>query len=159
VVGRPISSFVHPTSIVAMQERIAQMAADHDVSEPTEVTLMCLDGSRFVVESTSVRTRWQGRPAFQVILRDLSERRRAEQVMRHQASLVAHVSDAIIGLDPEGRIASWNPAAEAIYGWAPDEVVGRALSEVVGDPGLADASTPAAATARHRRRNGDEVTV
>ena len=159
LVGQPTTAFVHPASVAAMQERIARMAADADVSEPAEATLLRLDGSTIVVESTSVRTRWQGRPAFQVILRDLSERRRAEEVMRHQASLVAHVSDAIIGLDADGRIASWNPAAEAIYGWAPDEVVGQTLSEVVGDAGLADASTPAAATAAHRGRNGEEITV
>lgn len=40
--------------------------------------------------------------------------------------LIDAVTDyAIYMLDPEGRISSWNPGAERINGYAPDEVIGR----------------------------------
>ena len=45
-------------------------------------TLVRLDGSNIVVESLSVRTKWDGRPAYQVILRDLSLRKKAEATLR-----------------------------------------------------------------------------
>ena len=76
------------------------------------------------MEVTSIRTTWAGEPAYQVIMRDVSERQAAEAANRYRASLVAHVSDAIIGIDADGNIECWNEAAQAIYGWTEDEVAG-----------------------------------
>ncbi len=111
------------------------------------------------MEITSIRTSWGGEPAFQVILRDVSERRAAEAAARYRASLVAHVSDAIIGIDADGKIESWNEAAQAIYGWSEDEVTGLSLGAVVS----ANRSDSAAAIERgrrtHHRKDGSEVDV
>src|SRR5688572_18982522 len=38
--------------------------------------------------------------------------------------------DAIIGLDAQGRINFWNPAAERIYGWTAKEVLGKTQAEI-----------------------------
>jgi PAS domain S-box-containing protein len=44
-------------------------------------------------------------------------------------AIVESVRDyAIFALDPAGRIATWNPGAEAIKGWRADEIVGRHFS-------------------------------
>lgn len=48
-----------------------------------------------------------------------------DEVSSFLLSVVSSSSDAIIGLDPEGRIISWNPGAEQIYGWLSDEMVGK----------------------------------
>ena len=134
VVGRSIIDFVHPDSIGPTLERIAQLSDDVPFSEPAEATLMRLDGAPWVVESVSVLTRWEGEDAFQVILRDLTDRKRAEAALRYQASLVEHVSDAIIGVDAGGRVESWNRAAESIYGIPSDIAVGAALHDLVELP-------------------------
>src|SRR5579884_2697455 len=43
--------------------------------------------------------------------------------------LVRSVVDyAIYMLDPEGRVASWNPGAEEIKGYKPDEIIGEHFS-------------------------------
>ena len=115
-----------------MLERIAGLTTPGAVSVPTEVTLISLDGSRMVVETTSVSTTWEARPAFQVILRDLSAQKDGEAALRYQAALVAQVSDGIIATDNNGTITSWNPAAEAIYGRSAIETVGRPLIDVIG---------------------------
>ncbi|CAN5607950.1 hypothetical protein BH23BAC4_BH23BAC4_09050 [soil metagenome] len=44
--------------------------------------------------------------------------------------LLDAVGQAIIATDLCGKITYWNPAAEALYGWTSDEVVGRNISEV-----------------------------
>ncbi|NUP99344.1 MAG: response regulator [Armatimonadetes bacterium] len=59
------------------------------------------------------------------------ERRIAEERVRYQAHLLEEVSDAIIAVDLQHRITSWNRAASNLYGWGPDEVVGRPLAEVI----------------------------
>lgn len=68
---------------------------------------------------------------FSRVVRDLSHRRQAEEQMRYQAQLIASVSDAVISTDLEFRIRSWNRAAEQLYGWQADEVIGRVVNEVI----------------------------
>jgi PAS domain S-box-containing protein len=53
----------------------------------------------------------------------------SEAALRYQAAVLAHVQDAIIGMDAGMRITTWNRAAEEMYGWRADEVIGRQLPE------------------------------
>lgn len=63
---------------------------------------------------------------FGKITRDLTERRAAEERYR---LLVEGVTDyAIFTLDPTGVITSWNPGAERIKGYTPDEIIGQHFS-------------------------------
>jgi two-component system cell cycle sensor histidine kinase/response regulator CckA len=48
-------------------------------------------------------------------------------------ALLSAVPMAVIGVDLEGRVTLWNPAAERIFGWSEDDVLGRALSIVPDD--------------------------
>ena len=157
--GESLTQFIHPDSLLETLERIASLKEDEAATKPAEATLVRLDGSTIVVESLSVRTKWDGRPAYQVILRDLSLRKKAEEALRYQAKLVEHVSDAIIGLDADGRIDSWNPAAEQMYGWTCDAVIGRKFADVVGaDPRLGLESAKHLETV-HRRSDGTLLEV
>ena len=45
--------------------------------------------------------------------------------------LVQAAGDAIIAADPEGRIVSWNPAAERIFGFTAQEVLGQTLDLII----------------------------
>lgn len=69
-----------------------------------------------------------------------AERRVREQTLElsqaytrlwYQANLLENVSDAIIAMDMNFVIQSWNRAAELIYGWLADEAIGRPFEEVV----------------------------
>lgn len=44
---------------------------------------------------------------------------------------------AIVTLDLDGQVTSWNPAAEKLFGYAPDEVTGRTLLDFIAPPELA----------------------
>jgi diguanylate cyclase (GGDEF)-like protein/PAS domain S-box-containing protein len=141
LLGQPIADFVDAESIVDMVGRIAALTTPGAVSESTEIGLVSFDGSTIRVESTSVRTTWQGRPAFQVILRDLTAQKAAEAALRYQAALVAHVSDGIIASDTDGVITSWNSAAERLYDVRAADALGCPLSEVIGTDPPADGLT------------------
>jgi diguanylate cyclase (GGDEF)-like protein/PAS domain S-box-containing protein len=134
LVGRPITDFVHPDSLGPMISRIATLRELGDTSEPSEAVFFRFDGTTLVVEAISVLTVWEGRPAYQVVFRDLSAQKRAEASLRFQAALIHHVSDAIIATTHAGIVTSWNPAAEAIYQRTAAEALAVPVSEAVGAP-------------------------
>jgi len=62
--------------------------------------------------------------------RDIPGYMRAEEQIRFQRRLLDAVGQAIIATDLQGRITYWNRAAEELYGWAQEEVMGRPIVEV-----------------------------
>ncbi|PRX44609.1 PAS domain S-box-containing protein/diguanylate cyclase (GGDEF)-like protein [Prauserella shujinwangii] len=161
MLGRPITDFVDPYSVPDMLRRIESLTGPGSTSEPTEVLLKRADGDTMVVESVSVRTTWEGRPAFQVIMRDVTAQKAAEAALHYQAALVSHVSDAIIATTADGVVTSWNPAAESVYGHAAADALGRDVAGLVGAPldpgGIVDAGGVVQAT--HRRADGTPLAI
>jgi PAS domain S-box-containing protein len=62
-------------------------------------------------------------------LRNREAQRQAEEQIRYQAMLLDNVSDAVISVNPNLLVKSWNKAAEQIYGWSADEVIGKPLRQ------------------------------
>ncbi len=56
------------------------------------------------------------------------------QTLKFQAMLLDSVAEAIIATGPRGDIMYWNKAAERLYGWRADEVIGRNAGEVIVAP-------------------------
>ncbi len=68
-----------------------------------------------------------------VAVRDLTEQRKAIEVAfaQRMTSIIEDSHDAIISSTLDGIITSWNPAAERLFGYSRDEVVGRAASILI----------------------------
>jgi PAS domain S-box-containing protein len=83
------------------------------------------DGSRFWahVLITAVRDQHGSLIGFSKIIRDLSDRRRAEEEQRKLASLIEHSSDFIGIASPDGDVAFLNPFGQALVGLDGDEAV------------------------------------
>jgi PAS domain S-box-containing protein len=66
-----------------------------------------------------------------VVVIDVTEHRRADEVRAQLAAIVASSDDAIIGKTLEGVITSWNAGAERLYGYAAEEVIGQPIALLV----------------------------
>jgi PAS domain-containing protein len=99
------------------------------------------DGSEFPVEISLSPLQSDDGVLVSAAIRDVSERRKAEEHRFHLAAMVDSSDDAIIGKTFEGVITSWNTGAERLFGYPATEVVGRSLSLLI----------PRAARPRRRR--------
>ena len=68
----------------------------------------------------------------------LAEQRATERERRFMASIVETAGDAVHTADLDGRITSWNAAAEKLYGWTAQEAIGSQRSIIVPEDALAE---------------------
>jgi PAS domain S-box-containing protein len=61
---------------------------------------------------------------FSAVHRDVTEQRKALEAARLMASIVESSDDAIVGLTLDGIITSWNPAAQRMFGYSSQEIIG-----------------------------------
>lgn len=67
------------------------------------------------------------------IVVDITERKRAQEVERRLAAIIASSNDAILGTDLNMKITSWNAGAEKLYGYPAEDAVGRSVLMLVPD--------------------------
>ena len=80
--------------------------------------------TRVVPDGEGGRAGWVG------TLADVTAERQAQATQRFQAQLLEAAGEAVIATDLEGNVRFWNRAAERLYGWSAEEVLGRLITEV-----------------------------
>jgi PAS domain S-box-containing protein len=78
IVGRAVAEFIHPDYHAAVRERIEKLSGGV-TSPPQEIRFVRLDGSDVYGELASAPLLYQGRPAIQAVVRDVTRRRQAEE--------------------------------------------------------------------------------
>ncbi|TDP48288.1 PAS domain S-box protein [Zavarzinia compransoris] len=96
------------------------------------------DGSTFPMELSVGEAAADGDIVYVGIIRDISERKHAEEALRaSEAKMRAVIETAVDGLiiiDADGNVQIYNPACERLFGYAPGEVAGRNVRMLMPAP-------------------------
>ncbi len=125
IIGRSIREIVHPDYQEQAGRRIQRMLEGETGLYPVEDCYVKMDGTAFFVEVVASRFTYEGKPSIQVVVRDITERKRAEQTERLLATAIDQATEGFIVTDTEGNIQYVNPGMERITGYSGEELIGR----------------------------------
>ncbi len=135
VIGKSIADFIHPDGQDIARERMQELERGALQVPPIEQKLIRLDGRCVDIEVVSAVVTHGGKPAVQSVVRDITERRRAEEALRESEKkyreLVEDINDVIYAVDVEARITYVSPTIERHSGYSPAELIGRPSTEFV----------------------------
>jgi PAS domain S-box-containing protein len=124
--------------LLAPEDRASQMSAvlvrvrDGETVEHLETTLVRKDGTVVPVSLTvaPIRDEDGGIVGVCTFHRDVTERGRAFEVAQRMEAIIESSDDAVIALTLEGIVTSWNPAAERLFGYSTEEIIGKPAETV-----------------------------
>jgi PAS domain S-box-containing protein len=130
------ASITHPEDDARLETEVARYLEQGVLEFGQEYRLIGESGEvHWMSDRNKVLLDADGEPAYiQSIVLDVTDRKRAEADLQRVQHLLQNITDsmpsALISLDPDGRVLTWNPAAETMSGRSVDEVRGQPLWEV-----------------------------
>jgi two-component system cell cycle sensor histidine kinase/response regulator CckA len=122
---------------------------------PTEQKFIKLDGSVIDVEVIAMPFTYQGKPGIQVIMRDTTDRKKAEEVLKQSEEkyriLIDNIQDGVFIIQ-DGKIQFINEAFTRMGGYTMGEVIGKDFRELVAPEDL-----EMVAERYQRRQAGEDV--
>jgi PAS domain S-box-containing protein len=113
-------------------------ASQSGASEQFEFVVVDRQGREFQAEITRRQIETEDGALVMSIIRDISERRRAEATIRRSEAVQNAILDfagySMISTTPDGVIAAFNPAAERMLGYKAEEVIGKVRLSIFHDP-------------------------
>jgi PAS domain S-box-containing protein len=133
--GRPITTFIphrfHDSHAGHIQRFAKTGVTNRAMGFKNVLWALRADGQEFQIEASISQVVTGGKKLFTVILRDVTERKQAEQIRERLAAVVDSSDDAIISKTLEGTIVAWNRGAEKVFGYRASEIVGQSMRTLV----------------------------
>lgn len=135
LIGKHALEIVHPGDREIAKQRIAKMFEGGESVPVIEERFLRMDGSIVYVEVVAAPTTYQGKPAVQVVIRDITGRKRAKEAIHtlsYQNKLILDsLGEGIYGVDVLGKATFVNPAAATMTGYSTEELLGRPMHEIL----------------------------
>lgn len=134
LLGKSVLDLVHPDYKDFVRQRMGLVLRGQDVPM-VEEKFVRLDGKIIDVETTAFPFTHQGEPAVQIICKDITERKRAEESMKKTEMLFSQLFQnspmAIVILDDKGNVVQINQGFKEMFGYSLDELKGHGLNQFI----------------------------
>jgi PAS domain S-box-containing protein len=129
--GQSVERFIPQRFYAAHAGHIKRFGEDgattRAMGELNKLWAVRADGQEFEIEASISHVEAAGKKMFTVILRDVTERVRGEEMRERLAAVVDFSDDAIISKDMNGTITAWNRGAEKVFGYSSAEAMGQPM--------------------------------
>ena len=133
IVGRPVLDFIHPEDQIAIKNRMQSMFESQRLAQWMEQRAVRLDGSVVDIEAIAVPFVHHGCLTSQVIVRDITDRKKTEEALqtseRRQKAILDTIPDPAWLKDKEGRFLAVNPAWCRFFGIDAKDALGKTAFE------------------------------
>jgi PAS domain S-box-containing protein len=132
--GKPLDEIfviVNEASGVATESPVAKVIREGGVvGLANHTVLVSKSGARTPIDDSAAPIREDGGPLLGIVLvfRDVTEQRASQRESAELAAIVEYSGEAIITKDVAGIVQTWNAAAEQLYGYHENEIVGQPIS-------------------------------
>ena len=134
IIGKNILDFIHPDYKQIVLDRAKHLRAQNQTAPLLEEKFLRLDGTSVDVEVAAVPFISQGIQTVQVIINDITERKRAVEALQLTRFTVDHVADAVHWMSSDARIVEVNETACRMLGYSREELLDMSLMDL--DPGF-----------------------
>jgi PAS domain S-box-containing protein len=130
LIGKPVIQFVHPDYHPLVIERMKKVANEGIVLPLMEEKFLRLDGSEVDVEVKAIPIRLGNKPAVQLIVRDITDRKQAEETISMLAHAIRSISECVSITDMADKIIFVNSAFLKTYKYEEHELLGNSITMV-----------------------------
>ncbi len=138
VVGKSAFTFIAPEQTDYFSTYLHDAIAGLPQTSQIEAWSVRLNGERFPIAVNAGAFTWNEEPVAQIIVRDITKHKQAEELLREERSFVSAILDTtsalVIVLDPQGRIVRFNRACEETTGYSFEQARDRHFWELLRPP-------------------------
>jgi len=131
--GKEMARIIDPTELQHLFKRFEDRLDGIPAPQRYEIHLVRKDGKKIWVDFTASLIEYDGQPALQGTLIDITEKKTAQDALKESEELYRlhfdNASDVILSIGLDGTILAVSPSVEVHVGYTPVDLVGKKLNE------------------------------
>ncbi len=135
LIGKSVMEFVHPDYQEVVRQRMQKMARNREPLDLLHEKLIRMDGSIIDAEVMALPVTFNGRPAAQVVIRDITRQVQIEEELKRREEqfrlLIENASDIIAIVDANGQLRYRSPSVRTLLGYEPDDVQNMSVFDLI----------------------------